>query len=361
LLVTAKITHDAAEAVMVVAGFEPLDQYPGAHTKWRCRCVKCGNEIFKTYTSVRTGHGCPICPLPNRTRKYDEDAAVTLMIAAGFEPLEPYPGTMQVQWRCRCVSCDREMAKTVESVQMGISCGFCIGQHPDLDEVVAKMKAKDLEPLDPYPGGKQNWRCRCMKCDRTVFPKYNNIDQGWGGCAHCSGRIVDPEVAANLMRAASLEPLVPYPGTQTKWKCVCRDCKKIVYPTYLGIQQGQGGCKYCSISGLKWDEPAVVYLVAGEWFHKVGIANNTTMEVRLSKHLRFGLESAVIYPMPTGQDAHTVEQAMIAWWRVVKGVPPLAKEELLDGWTETAENSRIPIEESLEQLAKIVAVVTSKI
>lgn len=47
------------------------------------------------------------------------------------------------------------------------------------------------------------------------------------------------------MKAAGLEPLVPYPGSAAPWLCRCTRCGDEVSPQYSGIRNGQGGCRVC--------------------------------------------------------------------------------------------------------------------
>ena len=52
---------EAAVALMREAGFEPLEDYPGSHQRWRCRCTRCGEISTPRRASVRKGHGCRHC------------------------------------------------------------------------------------------------------------------------------------------------------------------------------------------------------------------------------------------------------------------------------------------------------------
>jgi hypothetical protein len=49
------------------------------------------------------------------------------------------------------------------------------------------------------------------------------------------------------MRAKNLEPLEEYPGAMKPWKCKCLDCGNVIQPRYAHIQQGRKGCTYCGI------------------------------------------------------------------------------------------------------------------
>jgi hypothetical protein len=124
---------------------------------------------------------------------------------------------------------------------------------------------------------------------------------------------------------------------------------------YITIKNGSGGCKYCAISGLKWDVPAVVYFLANDWFQKIGIANNDTLSIRLKKHQRWGLDLKKSVQFETGELAYQLEQSVITWWREDLGAPAIARDELPDGWTETVENSRVSVDETMEYLRACIA------
>ncbi len=49
------------------------------------------------------------------------------------------------------------------------------------------------------------------------------------------------------MRAAGAIPLEPYTSSQAKWKCRCKKCKEIIYPTFAPIKnRGIGPCQKCA-------------------------------------------------------------------------------------------------------------------
>lgn len=57
----------------------------------------------------------------------------------------------------------------------------------------------------------------------------------------------DHDTAAAFMRAAGLEPLVPYPGkSNVPWLCRCLTCGAEVSPRLHSIRAGQGGCRRCA-------------------------------------------------------------------------------------------------------------------
>ena len=349
LSLVRKLTEDVAIAFMRSRGLEPLVPYPNGSTPWKSRCLRCANETYPKLQDLRSGKtlgGCQVCA---GNKPLDQQFAEQLLREAGFEPLEPYKN-VDHGWRAKCMKCGKEVRPTISGIRDGNRCGWCVGQFSDIALIMQKMQDASLEPLEPYKGNKVLWKCRCLKCDRIVFPKFNNVDQGWGGCGICAGVKVDIEVARQRMINADLIPQVPYPGNQTQWECIHTVCGRTVFPMYISVRNGQGGCKYCSVSGLKWDVPTVVYFLSNDWFQKIGVANNDTLAVRLKKHNRVGLKLRKSFQFETGELAYELEQSVITWWRDDLGAPPIARDEMPDGWTETVENSRVSIAETLEYL-----------
>jgi len=133
-------------------------------------------------------------------------AAVARMRAAGAEPLEPYPGA-SVSWRCRCMKCGRTITPRVSKVLVHGVCGYCAGKLVDPASAVQVMRSAGLEPLVPYPGNKQPWPCRCLACGAEVKPRYNNVEHGAGSCNRCSGHVVDATVVDPALAAAASPPV----------------------------------------------------------------------------------------------------------------------------------------------------------
>lgn len=110
------------------------------------------------------------------------------------------------------------------------------------------------EPLVAFPGTSRPWLSKCLKCKKEISPTLGNVkNQGTRACAYCAKKKVHPDDAVKIMQKAGLEPLEPYPGSNTRWKCKHLKCGEIVYPMYGWIVSGQGGCQKCGYiqSGLK--------------------------------------------------------------------------------------------------------------
>jgi len=130
---------------------------------------------------------------------------------------------------------------------------YCLGMVKGLDPSVAEkgMLAAKLQPLVPFTNVRSKWKSRCLNCNAIVFPRYNQIKRGTGGCLDC-GRIkqkksatLKEDLVVGIMLKANLQPLEPYKNANTKWKCKCLTCGKITKPYFSNIQQGKGGCVPC--------------------------------------------------------------------------------------------------------------------
>jgi hypothetical protein len=246
------VSQDDAVQMMIQAGLEPIEEYSGTKKPWKCKCSRCGKTVSPTYSAIRNGQGgCKYC-----ARKFvDVEDAIQIMIAGGFEPLEDYSGAGK-PWKSKCVTCGFVSSPTFANVQNGSNCSKCanikngLKQRLPEETAIAQMLEANLQPLEAFPGTKIPWKSKCLVCDHVVTPTLGNIIQGHGGCAYCSGHIVDVEVAVAAMVAAGLTPLEPYKGSDRPWKCKHDICGKVVTPSYASIRRGQGGCKSCgSVEG----------------------------------------------------------------------------------------------------------------
>lgn len=124
---------------------------------------------------------------------------------------------------------------------------------PRFDPVaaVALMRDRGLDPQEPYRAAVTPWRCLCVECGAIVYPRYNTVQQGRGGCKKCGHRSTglkrrfDPDEAAELMRSRGLEPQEPYPGSRERWRCVCKVCGYEFRSTFDSVRQGHG-CFACA-------------------------------------------------------------------------------------------------------------------
>ncbi|MFF7097977.1 hypothetical protein ACFY9A_37170 [Streptomyces rubradiris] len=276
------IRPERAVQGMIEAGVKPLEGYKSAWSHWPCVCLRCGaDDITPTYANVVLGKqgGCKYCG--GRLRVPDQQA-VSEIQAAGATPLEAYPGVNE-RWRCRCLAAD------------------CPGP-----------------------------------ADRIIYPRLGWVRRGAQACKWCAGVVIDPLTARGIMISrAGLMPLEPYPGVRERWKCRCMNCQSIVHPTLGSVNSRSTGCSECADFGFQRSKPGLVYLVTHQGLRaaKIGICNLNTG--RIAKHEGRGWQQHATLTFPLGRGAELLEKQVLAEWRAQGWRPVLDSGEPYDGWTET--------------------------
>jgi recombinational DNA repair protein (RecF pathway) len=338
------VEPEDAVATMRFNNLEPLEPYTNTQTPWKCRCLTCGKTVTPRHNSVQRGSGgCKYCA----KRFVDAEDAIILMRRAKFEPLEPFLGANK-PWKCRCLRCGKTVQPSYSSIQRGQKgCVYCGGKKVDSKEAFNFMVSKGLTPLEPYKRADGQWKCRCIRCLKEVTPSYSSVRQGQSGCVYCSGKKVDPQDAISLFLENSLKPLVPYKSTDTKWKSECMKCKRIVYPTHHMVSQRSGGCKYCATLGMDFTLPAYIYLITHDELgsHKIGISGVHAKEDRIKDHAKNGWKIYKRKNFETADQTYEVEQEVLRWLREDRGLPPhLSLNEMPQrGWTETVDANEIDL------------------
>jgi hypothetical protein len=251
-LVSGPQRRDPAE-VARGAGFEPLEPYPGNNRSlWACFHIACGQEVHLKLGSLTAGKNpCRYC----NGQWVDPLRAADVMRQAGLEPLEPYVAN-KTPWRCRCMTCGQESLVKYNSVtSQGSGCKYCgrvrggLKRRISEGEAVAFMVARGYQPLDPYKGSTSKWRCLHVDCGREIETTLSQLRGGNGACRYCAGLVVEPEQAVEAMRKSGYEPLEPYLNSSHKWRCRCAVCGRESTPTYDQARTGSR-CKYCTKKAL---------------------------------------------------------------------------------------------------------------
>jgi hypothetical protein len=126
-------------------------------------------------------------------KKRDPKVAEMIMLEAGWKPLEPYPGAGE-KWKCKCTKCGNIDFPRLSNARRGTGCRACGhkrgGERNKLSEakVLETMLKADLEPIDPYKNYGGKWKSKCLKCSQIVYPTFSNIAKGHSGCVYCAGQ-----------------------------------------------------------------------------------------------------------------------------------------------------------------------------
>ena len=250
-----------AEALMIAAGLKPLEVFRGVDYPWKCLCLVCNRETSPRYKGVKKeGRGCKYCA----GNAVVPEEAIAYLVSQNLKPLVPFPGAHK-RWKSLCKVCHSEVTPTLSDMKQGHSgCKYCavkigglkqrLSSDPEkLKVILATMKKAHLEPLEDFALSNAKWKCRCMKCGETVYPQYDSIKAGSGGCMKCASqerglKSRKNEIeAVQVMLGKNLKPLEPYPGATKPWRSLCLDCRNEVKPRYAHIQQGRKGCTFCAI------------------------------------------------------------------------------------------------------------------
>jgi uncharacterized protein YneF (UPF0154 family) len=365
-----RLNPQDTKAVMLKAGLKPLEPYKKVDTKWKCQCLTCKKIVYPRYADIqKRGGGCKWCATKKRadSRRVDEQTAVNMMLKAGLKPLEPYTNA-HTKWKCIHIECGKIVYPTYDHVQRGQGgckdCGFKkIGakkRNNEADAIEVMKKAK-LKPLEPYKGVDSKWKCLHIECGKIVYPTYYHIQRGQGGCAYCAGQIPDLNKINQVMKQAQLKPLEPYKTAVSKWKCKCLRCGKTVYPVYNTIQQGRGGCRYCATKGINMNVPSYLYLITNDelYSHKIGIGNhlNRKTQDRLSNFTKCGWQTYKVWQMKTGADALDIEAKIFKIIRKDLKIPVhLSREQMpkTEGQTETINADTITLVELEKIINKVI-------
>ena len=115
------ITEEEAIGILDKAGFIPLGKYVNGETPWEAQCKKCGRILRPTLHTLKgKKSGCSYC---NKV-KIDPSDAVALMVSAGFIPLEPYKNS-KARWKSRHTDCGKIVYPQYNSIYNGQGCSEC--------------------------------------------------------------------------------------------------------------------------------------------------------------------------------------------------------------------------------------------
>jgi hypothetical protein len=357
----SKRAVDPKDAVVAMKkrGFKTLEPFPGAVAPWRVQCLTCKRKFETPFHSLSTKNGCKYCS----GRALDLKDVSIVLTKLKLKPEEEFPGA-GIPWKLRCLRCNRVVTPRYDHLtrkdrNVG-GCTFCSRKRVHMDDILVLLSEKKLRPIGSFINGKTPWICQCLKCKREVQPRVNDLRAGQSGCIYCAGLRIDEKDAIRLANENGFTPLVPYPGANKGWECVCNLCGQISKPHYSSMQQGINRCKFCSTGGFDFSQPAIIYLITHLKYgsHKIGVAGASIHNERLMKHSKQGWTLYKSKKFKTGIIAFTVEKELIFWLRYKRNLLPYLSAEQMPqaGWTETVDASEISLDiiwKKIEELAKV--------
>ncbi|MGW4482028.1 hypothetical protein [Rhodococcus triatomae] len=236
---------------MTAAGLAPLVPYPGSDKPWRCRCMKCGREVTARLTGVRTGKGCRYCAthgidLTAPTMVYVISHQRWGAVKVGIGACTGYNSRLLQHERAGWTLADSRKFQTGAAAL-------------DVEQaVLARLRQRGLAPYltaETMPNG---WTETCDATRITTNELWEMVNEEAcnTGAAYAgsdgprrrpsANGLIDPQVAAEQMRSAGFEPLVPYPGrTNAAWPSRCAVCGTEGRPRLNGVRNRASGCRAC--------------------------------------------------------------------------------------------------------------------
>ena len=248
-----------AESIMRKAGAKPLTPFVKKREPWRSKCLKCKRVITPTYGNVLSGHAA--CKYCAKGG-VSEAEALEILRRANAKPQTAYPG-FKKNWKCKCLVCKREINPRLTVVmKTGKACNFCNRRKVDPQEASKIADKAGAIPLEHYPGpGK--WKCRCKKCKKIIYPTLRRMRNGQNPCGWCARVRIDPKEAEAIFLKAGLKPVEKYPGSSAAWRATCMSCGRTVSRSLHRISEGRYTCPFCSGRQISDSDAKKIMLKAG--------------------------------------------------------------------------------------------------
>jgi hypothetical protein len=258
-----KFSHEKALGIMLKAGYEPLEQYKNALSKWPSIHIKCGSRVNPTLNQIQNGQGgCLTCGHKETglKKKNSRNKVEELLNSKGFQLIGEYTGAKD-KIRVLCRNCGTTFDGTwgVISRKTGRGCLVCSRKaaadkyRMDTAEVRRRLKLASMELVGTYINSNSPVECLCLQCGKVRRLRLASLQKG-GGCKPCgmkaAGKLrrTNESVAIEIMReVGKVEPLEPYSNQNAIWKSSCLICQKIVYPRLSSVKNQNGlGCVHCA-------------------------------------------------------------------------------------------------------------------
>jgi len=245
-----KVNPEDARTLMLAAGLEPLVPFINTTTKWKCRCITCGRENFPTYSKVKSGSkGCLYCA----GKKVDLKELDSILKERKLKPLEDYPGA-STKWAMQCLVCKEEIVTRYDYIKAGRGCSFCSRKRINPKKAIQIMREAGLEPQENFKSIQARWKCKCHTCGKISFRTLHNVKVTGKGCPHCSfaAHRSPNQAMFEIARNLGFEPLEPYETTNELWRLKCIKCglETSRFPASLKFRKrssksGRTGCLSC--------------------------------------------------------------------------------------------------------------------
>lgn len=231
-------------------------------------------------------------------KKLDPTEAKAQMLNAGFIPLTEYPGIRE-PWECQCAECGKVSMPSLHSVKSyKTKCAYCSRVRVDPVDAIRIMKASKIEPLEDYPGSAKVWRSKCLVCEKIIFPRFNRVNQGKGGCINCGRKNANnTQIEKTLKKVLlgienlDLEIVGEFKGSSYDTTFKCKKCNRELVRKPLTLLRNKSGCSFCS--GYRIDDTEALKKLIGSGYNPIGERPSDSRGKWKSVHIKCG---RVVYP-----------------------------------------------------------------
>ena len=246
-------------------GIIPLEEYKGALTSIKWKCLICGHIWETIPTSIKSGSGCPKCAEENRSkRQFNEgkkrfEELIPELEEKGIIPLEEYKG-IDKPIKFKCLKCGNIWEAPPSRIKFGGGCPKCFRKkqikkgREKFEKLISELKEREIIPLEEYKKNNIPITFKCLKCGNIWETTPINIKAG-SDCPICakknkSKRQIEKgkkrfENLIPELKEREIIPLEEYKGVNNPIKFKCLKCGNI-WETRPAIIKSGSGCPICA-------------------------------------------------------------------------------------------------------------------
>ncbi|MFM2588182.1 hypothetical protein [Vibrio sp. TBV020] len=316
-------------------GWTLVGEYKGVRTKVKVICNQ-GHEFEQRPSDARRGYGCTFCS--GLHPELAKERYLSLLNEKGFTLCSSYNGT-QSKVKLRC-SYGHEFEQTPASTSSGKGCSVCYGNNLESakKDYLDLLKSENWTLLSEYISGSVHADVRCDN-GHTFQQTPSNFKRG-KRCPVCSGmcKTHAEQEFRQLVESRGWTILSDYKTAKDKVQLKCENGHLFEQAPTTTTNKLGIGCPGCAEYGFNSEEPSRFYVQElsnefGVYSYKFGITNNDSL-TRMNKQSslsKFTHRLLIDKGFDKGLDALNLERLVK---KTLKSVY-VAKEDMLDGYTET--------------------------
>lgn len=339
----------------------------GRTLKWVAEC-SCGNIIKTSRTKLKQrGKICCVeCSEEKRKTPIQKKIKDLLHKREDLTLLSYQGETWADYFEVRCNICKEDYEKRYRDLMSGVKGCSCrsinrLG-HNEKQDVVEDYCDKNGFSFVEWVKGTLDVKAYCPKHDKELVTYFYNLKDGKVCCPCCvsENRVIYNKRTKQTFIEQSEKvhgtgkydySLVNYINSDTKVKIICKKCGTTNEQTPAGHLSGRG-CKVCSRTGYKPDEPCWIYIMRlvglCEEHNKIGITKDLDRRLyNVGLESWFDIDYIYFRKLDKGWKAKNIEKKILDQLTTKYSISEKYHKE---GRSEIFDNSELPlVEELLEE------------